>query len=118
MFTVQLETYGVLRLRSTPIIVHGPPVTGSQSMVLLPGNTVPFQFKLDPPKNATPVAMLPPDVSPPKSIWAPVGTVANPSELFKARNDSQLRVSYMMPPPARSTVRPRPPMSQANPKRG
>src|SRR3979409_2679606 len=106
MFSAQLETYGVLILRSTPMTVQGAPVDGSQLIVLLPGNSVPNQFKLDPPNVATPVAMFPPEVPPVELIWAPVGTVARPSELFKARNASQLTVSYMMPPPPRSTVRP------------
>src|SRR5215472_9354631 len=118
MFRSQLTTYGVLRLRSTPMIEHGAPVTGSQSMVLLPGKTVPNQFKLDPGKAATPVAMLPPEVPPVELIWAPVGIVARPIELFNARNDSQLTVSYMMPPPPRNTVRPLPKRSQAKPARG
>src|ERR1700722_5791903 len=102
------------------MIVHGLPVTGSQLTVLLPGNTGPgpFQNRLDPGKDASVVAMVPPEVSPAESIWAPVGTVASPSELFKARNDSQLTVSYMIPTPPRSTVRPVPKMSHAKPNRG
>src|SRR5215471_6746007 len=112
------ETYGVLMLRSTPMIVHGPPVTGSQLMVLLPGNTVPNQSRVDPGKKATAVAMFPPELLPLESICAPVGTVASPRELFKARNDSQLTVSYISPAPARRTVRPLPRTSHAKPARG
>src|SRR5215469_8428458 len=97
---------------------HGAPVAGSQSMVLLPGNTVPNQFKLDPGKPASPVAMLPPEVPPLELIWAPVGIVARPRELFNARKDSQLTVSYIMPTPPRSTVRALPKRSQAKPARG
>src|SRR5215471_16039537 len=118
MFRSQLKTYGVLIFRATPMIEHGAPVAGSQSIMLLPGKTVPNQFKLDPGKAATPVAMLPPEVPPPELIWAPVGTVARPRELFNARNDSQLTVSYMMPPPPRNTVRALPKRSQAKPARG
>src|ERR1039457_98006 len=99
------------------MIVHG---LTAQLTVLLPGNTGPgpFHARLDPGKDAREVAMLPPEVSPLESIWAPVGTVANPNELFKARNDSQLTVSYIMPAPARNTVRPVPNKSPAKPKRG
>ena len=70
MFTVQVETYGVLILRSIPMIVQGLPVTGSQLTVLLPGNTGPgpFQNRFDPEKEAREVAMLPPEVSPAESI--------------------------------------------------
>src|ERR1700686_3639580 len=118
MFTAQLETYGVLIFRSTPITMQGAPVDGSQLIVLLPGNNVPNQFKLGPPNVATPAEMLPPEVPPVELIWAPVGTVARPKELFNARNASQLTVSYMMPPPPRSTVRPVPKTSHAKPARG
>src|SRR5215472_11688307 len=105
MFRSQWTTYGVLILRSTLMIEHGEPVAGSQLMVLLPGNSDPNQVNLDPGKNPTPVAMLPPEVPPLELIWAPVGIVARPKALFNARNDSQLTVSYMMPVPPRSTVR-------------
>src|ERR1039457_3525335 len=115
MFRVQLETQGVFNLWSMPITVQGEPVAGLQSIVLLPGNTVPFQFKLVSGKKATPVAMVPP---PGLTPFAPVGIVAGPRELFSARNDSQFSVSYMMPPPPRRTVRPLPVTSQAKPKRG
>src|ERR1039458_10023725 len=95
MLTVHVVTYGVLILRSMPRMEQGLPDTGSQLTVLLPGNTGPgpFQERLDPGKEERAVAIVPPEVSPLESIWAPVGTVAHPNELFNARNDSQLTVS-------------------------
>src|ERR1035441_307676 len=71
-----------------------------------------------PKKFTVPTAMEPPAVWPFASMIAPVGMVARPRELLKARNDSQLSVSYITPPPPRTTVRPVPETSQANPNRG
>src|ERR1700758_3083941 len=65
-----------------------------------------------------PVVIVPPEVSPALSIGAPVGTLPGPNALLKATNDCQLTVSYIRPPPPRSTVRPFPATSQANPPRG
>src|SRR5579864_7174397 len=84
------------------------------------GNAVPGPFQLicPGPKVTVPTAIEPPAVFPDASTMAPVGMVLIPSELFKARNDSQLIVSYIMPPPPRTTVVPLPVTSQAKPKRG
>src|SRR6266852_4656252 len=87
-----------------------PVTAGSQFIPPLAGSA--------PAKFSVPTAMEPPAVPLPASMMAPVGTVARPRELFKARYDSQLRVSYVRPPPPLTTVRPLPVVSQAKPKRG
>src|SRR5262252_4476847 len=87
-----------------------PVIAGSQLMPPLLGSK--------PEKLMVPTAIDPPAVLPLPSIMAPVGTLDKPRELFKARNDSQLRVSYMRPAPPRTTVRPFPVTSQATPNRG
>src|SRR6267154_3814051 len=99
-------------------MVHGLPVVGLQSIVPV-GKTVPpptlSQFSCEPGKIINPVVMLPvPGVTP----TPPVGMVAKPRVLFSARNDSQLRVSQMIPAPPRRTVLLFPNTSQANPARG
>src|SRR5215469_14289825 len=64
--------------------------------------------------------VIPPstETSPAASMGAPVGTLPGPKALLKATNDCQFTVSYINPPPPRSTVLPSPHTSHANPTRG
>src|SRR5947209_11510013 len=87
-----------------------PLTAGSQLMPPLLGSA--------PEKVTVPTAILPPAVFPLPSIIAPVGTEDRPMEFSSARNDSQLRFSYIRPTPPRKTVRPLPRASHANPMRG
>src|SRR5712671_6442074 len=91
--------------------VPGIPVTAGSQFIPPPLGSAPEKFKL-------PTAIVPPAVLLLTSMMAPVGIVARPSELLSARNDSQLRVSYMRLAPPRTTVRLLPAMSHAKPNRG
>src|ERR1035438_9920610 len=87
--------------------VPGIPVTAGSQLRPPLGGSLPEKFTV-------PTAMEPPALCPFGPIIAPVGMVARPRELLKARKDSQLSVSYMMPPPQRTTVRPLPETSTRN----
>src|SRR6202171_6155801 len=84
--------------------VPGIPVTAGYQLILPLLGEVPVKLTV-------PTAILRPAVPVPESMMAPVGTLDNPSEFSRARNDSQFRVSYIRPKPPRTTVRPLPVIS-------
>src|SRR2546428_7460088 len=101
MFKVQFNTNGILRLCSMPRIVQGfaKQLSGLVGKTV-PGTPVMAGSQLRPPAVGSlpwnpmvPTAIDPPAVFPLVSMIAPVGMVLMPSELFNARNDSQLSVS-------------------------
>src|SRR6202043_1908571 len=109
------------------MIGQGPdPLTGSQLIVValtLPNSGLGLSQEGMTPGGIArlPAVIVPPAVVlvvPVPDMIAPVGTLARPKLLLKARNDSQFTDSYIKPTPPLTTVLPLPVTSQAKPKRG
>src|SRR5437868_11603911 len=98
---------------------QGFALTGSQLVVLVVSPKIgPLSQGVAGAGLRLPAVIVPAAVSPAASMIAPVGTLGSPKLLLKARRACQFTVSYIKPPPPRTTVLPLPLTSQAKPNRG